>query len=242
MKEKRCTAIVLAGGQGKRMGTKTSKQYLNIQGRPVLYYSLYTFEHSDIIDDVILVVGAGQVEYVEKEFLNKWKFQKIRKVVEGGRERYHSVWEGLKAMDGVFDPGEKYVYIHDSARPFVTAQIIERVQRDVEKYRACVVGMPSKDTIKIVDEQGFASTTPPRDRMWIIQTPQVFEATLIVEAYRRMMEKEQVTATDDAMAVEAEMHFPVHMTEGSYENIKITTPEDLEIAEVFAKRCFGAEI
>lgn len=241
MRERRCTVIVLAGGQGKRMGTKTSKQYLDILGKPVLYYSLYAFEQSEIIDDIILVVGSGQVEYVKNEFLNKWDFQKIRKVVEGGRERYHSVWEGLKAIREENRTEGNYVYIHDSARPFITEEIIKRAQHDVEKYGACVVGMPSKDTIKIADEEGFASETPPRDRMWIVQTPQVFEASIIIEAYSRMMEKEQITATDDAIAVEQELHLPVRMTEGSYENIKITTPEDLEIAEVFARRCFDAE-
>lgn len=242
MKEKRCTAIVLAGGQGKRMGTKTSKQYLDIQGKPVLFYSLYTFEHSEIIDDVILVVGSGQIEYVKKEFLDKWNFKKIRKVVEGGQERYHSVWEGLKAMEKESKSDKSYIYIHDSARPFVTSEIIERVQADVEEYGACVVGVPSKDTIKIADENDFASQTPPRDRMWIVQTPQVFKASIIIEAYSRMMAKEQVTVTDDAMAVEQELHFPVRMTKGSYENIKITTPEDLEIAEVFARHYFGAQM
>ena len=122
MRERRCTAIVLAGGQGKRMGTKTSKQYLDILGKPVLYYSLYAFEQSEIIDDIILVVGSGQVEYVKNEFLNKWDFQKIRKVVEGGRERYHSVWEGLKAIREENRTEGNYVYIHDSARPLITEE------------------------------------------------------------------------------------------------------------------------
>ena len=108
----------------------------------------------------------------------------------------------------------------------------------MERNRACVVGVPSKDTVKIVDRENFAAETPDRKYVWVIQTPQVFEASLIIEAYGKMMSRETVCATDDAMAVENELHIPVHMTMGSYENIKITTPEDLDIAQVFAQRCF----
>lgn len=234
----RCTAIVLAGGQGTRMGTKVKKQYLHIQDRPVLYYSLRVFEQSAIIDDVILVVGKGQIEYVRKEFVQKYCFSKVRHIVEGGKERYHSVWEGLKTVRAEKRQKESYLFIHDSARPFVTEEILERAYYDVEKYGACVVGMPSKDTVKLVNESNFAAETPDRRFVWIIQTPQVFRASVIIDAYEKMMGRETIHATDDAMAVENELHIPVHMTEGSYENIKITTPEDLDVAEVFARRCF----
>lgn len=236
--KKRCTAIVLAGGQGTRMGTKIQKQYLLIEGRPVLFYSLYVFEKSDIIDDVILVTGAGQTDYVRREFVEKYSFSKVTRIIEGGKERYHSVWEGLKAVRSEHREDESFIFIHDSARPFLTEEIIRRAYDDVKKYHACVVGVPSKDTVKIVDENTFAKETPDRKFVWIIQTPQVFDASIIVEAYSKMMSRETIHATDDAMAVENELHLPVHMTEGSYENIKITTPEDLDIAKVFVKRCF----
>lgn len=239
MKNKKwCTAIVLAGGQGRRMGTKVQKQYLHIQGKPVLYYSLCAFEQSEIIDEIILVAGAGQVDYVRREFVEAYGFRKVSGIVEGGKERYDSVWEGLKILRDKNRPEKSYVFIHDSARPFVNETIIQRAYEGAEQYRACVVGVPSKDTIKLADKDGFAKETPDRNYVWIIQTPQVFETSLIVEAYSKMMGRKEIQATDDAMAVEREMHVPVRMIEGSYENIKITTPEDLEIAEVFAKRCF----
>ena len=236
--KKRCTAILLAGGQGTRMGSRIQKQYLLIQDRPVLFYSLRAFERSEVIDDVVLVTGAGQTEYVRKEFVEKYHFTKVTHIVEGGRERYHSVWEGLKAVRAEGDLQDRYIFIHDSARPFLTEEIIRRAYCDVQKYHACVVGVPSKDTVKLVDEKTFSRETPDRRFVWIIQTPQVFDASIILEAYAKMMSRDKIQATDDAMAVENELRIPVHMTEGSYENIKITTPEDLDIAKVFVKRCF----
>lgn len=236
--KKRCTAILLAGGQGTRMGTRIQKQYLLLQDRPVLFYSLHTFERSEVIDDVILVTGAEQTEYARKEFVEKYHFTKVTRIVEGGRERYHSVWEGLKAAEAEGGLQDRYIFIHDSARPFVTEEIIRRAYCDVRKYHACVVGVPSKDTVKLVDEKTFSRETPDRRFVWIIQTPQVFDASIITEAYAKMMSRDMIRATDDAMAVENELHIPVHMTEGSYENIKITTPEDLDIAKVFVKKCF----
>ena len=192
-----------------------------------------------MIDDVILVVGSGQIPYCKEEIVEKYGFQKVRAVTEGGAERYHSVWAGLKAAEA-FLPD--YIFIHDGARPFVDESILERAFEEVKRCRACVVGMPVKDTIKIADEQGFIHTTPKRSLVWQIQTPQVFAADLIVSSYGTMMEKEQeylkrgIQITDDAMVVETVCGCPVKLVEGSYENIKITTPEDLEIAEIFASK------
>lgn len=239
MGKKRCAAVVLAGGQGRRMGTAVAKQYLLIREKPVLYYSLDAFEQSEVIDDVILVVGSGQIPYCKEEIVEKYGFQKVRAVTEGGAERYHSVWAGLKAAEAILPD---YIFIHDGARPFVDESILERAFEEVKRCRACVVGMPVKDTIKIADEQGFIHTTPKRSLVWQIQTPQVFAADLIVSSYGTMMEKEQeylkrgIQITDDAMVVETVCGCPVKLVEGSYENIKITTPEDLEIAEIFASK------
>lgn len=239
MGKKRCAAVVLAGGQGRRMGTAVAKQYLLIREKPVLYYSLEAFEQSGVIDDVILVVGSGQIPYCKEEIVEKYGFQKVRAVTEGGAERYHSVWAGLKAAEVILPD---YIFIHDGARPFVEESILERAFEEVKRCRACVVGMPVKDTIKIADEQGFIHTTPKRSLVWQIQTPQVFAADLIVSSYGTMMEKEQeylkrgIQITDDAMVVETVCGCPVKLVEGSYENIKITTPEDLEIAEIFASK------
>lgn len=231
MKE-RCTAIILAGGQGHRMGTKVQKQYLEVLGKPVLAYSLETFEKSSVIDDIILVTGAGQEEYCQQHIIGKYGITKVRSIVVGGAERYESVWNGLQAStpDG-------YVFIHDGARPFVTEEIIARAYEDVKKYKACVVGMPVKDTIKIVDEEGMSISTPDRKTLWMIQTPQVFETKLIYDAYSELMRLQLKDVTDDAMVVERIFGNAIKMTQGSYRNIKITTPEDLQIAEAFARGC-----
>lgn len=230
MMKERCTAIVLAGGQGRRMGTKVQKQYLEILGKPVLAYSLEIFERSPVIDDIILVVGTGQEDYCREYITGKYKITKVREIVEGGAERYESVWNGLRILDP-----EGYVFIHDGARPFVTEEIIARAYEDVKKYRACVVGMPVKDTIKVADENGMSVSTPDRKTLWMIQTPQVFETKLIRDAYFELIRLQLKNITDDAMVVEKIFGNAVKMTVGSYENIKLTTPEDLKVAEVFAK-------
>lgn len=241
MKERRSAAVVLAGGRGKRMGTTLAKQYLMLQGRPVLWYSLQAMERSGRIDEVILVAGKGQIPYCRQEIVEKYGFQKIRAVVEGGAERYHSVWEGLRVLE---QSGWKdgYVFIHDGARPFLSEEILERAYQTVCESRACVVGMPVKDTVKIADEQGCIHMTPKRSLVWQIQTPQVFAADLIIPAYRELMTKEKelleqgIQITDDAMVVENVCGCPIRLVEGSYENMKITTPEDLEIAETLCAR------
>jgi len=231
MQKEKCTAIVLAAGQGKRMGTKVQKQYLEIDGKPVLYYSLRAFEDSPIIDDIVLVVGEGQKEYCEKEILAKYGFGKVKKIVPGGAERYHSVWNGLKEISD-----EGYVFIHDGARPFINEEILNRVYKDVKECKACVVGMPVKDTIKLADAEGFVDQTPERSLVWMIQTPQVFETSLVKKAYGLLMEQENIQVTDDAMVVEQMLGYKVKLVRGSYENIKITTPEDLEIASIFVRK------
>ena len=231
MQKKKCTAIVLAAGQGKRMGTKVQKQYLEIDGKPVLYYSLHAFEQSEIIDEIILVVAENQSEYCKDEIVSKYGISKVKKIVQGGAERYHSVWNGLQEVDD-----EGYVFIHDGARPFVDEEILTRAYKDVQKCKACVIGMPVKDTIKLADRDGFVNETPERSLLWMIQTPQVFESSLVKKAYALLMEQKSIQVTDDAMVVEQMLGHKVKLTEGSYENIKITTPEDLDIAEIFVKK------
>ena len=237
MKEKEfVTAIVLAAGRGTRMGTKIQKQYLDLCGKPVLYYSLHAFQESPLIDEILLVTGEQEIEYCRKEIVEKFDFQKVKKIVAGGAERFLSVYNGLKACTCDF------VYIHDGARPFVDEPMLERVYADVCKYEACVVGMPVKDTIKIADTDGFIKETPKRSLVWQIQTPQVFSASLICYAYEELGRREKelldrgIQITDDAMVVEEICGRKVRLTEGSYENMKLTTPEDLEIAETFLRR------
>lgn len=227
----RTAAIVLAAGRGSRMKSKIQKQYLLLKEKPVLYYSLKAFEES-FIDEIILVTGEEEIAYCRKEIVEKYAFTKVSHIVAGGKERYHSVFCGLQALTDC-----DYVFIHDGARPFVTEQILERAYEAVQKEHACVVGMPVKDTIKLADENGFAKETPRRDLLWMIQTPQVFSYTLVKSAYASFLEREQellaqgIKMTDDAMVVETFTDTGIRLVEGSYENIKITTPEDLRIAE-----------
>lgn len=236
-----CTAIVLAAGQGKRMGTSVQKQYIELYEKPVIYYTLKTFEESAIIDRVILVVGTDQDAYVQEEIVDQYRLGKVCQIVSGGKERYDSVWKGLCALREAEQslPEEektRYVFIHDGARLFVTEEILERGYETVKSCHACVAGMPSKDTIKLVDDEQNAINTPERKYVWAVQTPQIFDASLIIEAYSRLMKEESFYVTDDAMVVEQMMKVPVKLFEGSYSNIKITTPEDLDIAKMFLDR------
>ena len=227
MEKQKYAAIVLAAGSGKRMNSKVHKQYLIIQDRPVLYYSLKAFEDS-AVDEIVLVVGKGEEEFCRKEIVDKYGISKVKAIVEGGKERYHSVFEGLKQTSDA-----DYVLIHDGARPFVNQDIIRRCMQEVQKYQACVVGMPVKDTIKIADEEGYAKQTPDRKNVWMIQTPQTFSYALIYEAYEEVLKTEDTAITDDAMVLERIKGKKSKLIEGSYRNIKITTPEDLLIANVY---------
>ena len=225
-------AVVLAAGSGSRMKSDVKKQYLDIGGKPLIYYSLKAFEESPV-DDIVLVVSCGDVEFVRSEIVEKFGFDKVKAIVEGGLYRYHSVRLGLIAAEDDYD----YAFIHDGARPFLTKDIILRALDGARNYGACVVGMPVKDTIKICDEDGFAVSTPNRDRTWMIQTPQTFSFKLIKDLYMRLDREEEeliakgVNITDDAMVVEYFTDRKVKLVEGSYNNIKITTPEDIPAAE-----------
>ena len=226
--EMKNTAIVLAAGQGKRMHTKIQKQFLEIKGYPVLYYSLRCFQDSPLIEDIILVTGEESVLYCHKEIVDKYGFTKVTKVIPGGKERYDSVYQGLLACEN-----SDYVLIHDGARPFITEEILERGLTGAEETGACAVGMPSKDTVKIADESGYIAETPDRSKVWMIQTPQIFQYALIRNAHESIRTREMSNVTDDAMVVEQETGIKVRLAEGSYQNIKITTPEDLGVAELF---------
>lgn len=229
----RCAAIVLAAGAGRRMQSEVKKQFLLIKDKPVVYYSLKAFEES-FVDEVVLVTSEDDIDLCRKEIVEKYCFSKVKNVVAGGKERYHSVAAGLAVL-----PETDYVFIHDAARPMLTQEILHRAYACVQESKACVVGMPVKDTIKIADAQGYIAQTPDRNLVWMIQTPQVFEYTLIKEAYEKLIAQEKelkdkgINITDDAMVVETLTKHSVKLVEGSYENIKITTPEDLGIAERF---------
>lgn len=222
------TAIVLAAGQGKRMNSEVQKQYLVLNGKPLIYYALKAFEESEI-DRVVLVVGSGEVEYCRREIVEKFCFKKTVSVVEGGKERYHSVYEGLKAA-GDCD----IVLIHDGARPLIDREMIHNAIDGAAVYGACVLAMPVKETIKSADSEEFAAETPDRSRLWGIQTPQAFDYQLILHAYEALFAHPECQhgITDDAMVVETMTDRRVKLIRGSYSNIKVTTPEDMVIAQV----------
>ena len=227
MEQKKCTAIVLAAGQGKRMHSKVQKQFLEIGQKPIVYYSLHCFQESPRIQEIILVTSKEMIPYCEKEIVKKYGFGKVTRIVEGGKERYDSVYAGLKACKDT-----DFVFIHDGARPFITVEMVERGYQAVVKT-ACVLGMPSKDTVKLADEEGYIKETPDRKIVWNVQTPQIFSYKLICTAYESIQQKDMSNVTDDAMVVEQETGTRILLVEGSYQNIKITTPEDLAVAEAF---------
>ena len=225
------TAIVLAAGSGSRMKSKTKKQFMEIKGKPVIWYSLFEFEKSRV-DEIILVTGKEDIDYCKKEIVEKYNLKKIKNVVAGGSERYESVYNGLKEVTG------NIVLIHDGARPLINNEIIERSIEGTIKSDACVVGVPVKDTIKRANKEGYIIDTPNRSELWITQTPQSFKTDLVKMAYKKMKEELEkgnttLNITDDAMVVEEFTTNQVRFVQGDYKNIKVTTTEDIDIAELF---------
>ena len=222
-------AVVLAAGSGSRMNTKTAKQYLLLNGKPLIYYALRQFQDSGV-EKIVLVVAEGQEDYCRTEIVERYGFTKVCAIVPGGTERYLSVHAGLKALTDV-----DYVLIHDGARPCVDQDILNRTIEAVAQCQACVVGMPVKDTIKIVDEQRMAKKTPDRRMLWQVQTPQAFSYDLIRRAYDMVVASGEQAVTDDAQVLELALGRTSRLIEGSYRNLKVTTPEDLDIAKIFLK-------
>ncbi|MCQ2518403.1 MAG: 2-C-methyl-D-erythritol 4-phosphate cytidylyltransferase [Lachnospiraceae bacterium] len=218
-------AIVLSGGKGSRMNSDIPKQYMEVCGHPILFYSLRTFEESEI-DEIVLVTAPGDEEFCRREIVEKYNLTKVGRIVAGGSERFNSVYNGLLAIEEA-----DYVLIHDGARPFVTGDIISRNLEALKSDRAVVTGMPSKDTVKISDDEGYVSFTPNRANVWNVQTPQSFDFHLVKDAYTKLLESKNTSVTDDAQAVELFGNCRVRFVEGSYTNIKITTPDDLIVAE-----------
>lgn len=221
-------AIIVAAGKGKRMKSNINKQFINIEGKPVLYYSIDAFNRNPLIDSIVVVCGRDEIEYCRENVVKKYGLDKVVKIVEGGRERQNSVFNGLKVLKNC-----GIVLIHDGARPLVTSKIIEDGIRYSNMYGACACGMKPKDTIKIKSENGFSRTTLNREELFLVQTPQCFKYDLIYDCHKKVIE-EKIQVTDDTMVVE---HYGnnVYLYEGSYDNIKITTPEDLNIAETMLK-------
>ncbi len=221
------TAIIPASGKGLRMGSNTPKQFMPLAGRPVLYYSLKAFEDSDV-DEIIIVTSPESKEYVKNNIVTAFDFKKVSKIVNGGAERYLSVYEGLLAAENA-----DYVLIHDAARPLIDSGLIGSCIEAVQKYDACVPFVPVADTIKVRNSEGFADSTPDRSTLCAIQTPQCFKRSLLLEAYEALKGRVEDSSkiTDDASVVELGLHKPVKLIPGNPGNRKLTTPEDFVFAE-----------
>lgn len=217
------SAIVLAGGRGKRMNYHKSKQFIEIKGKPVLVYTLEKFIYNKSIDEVILVLPEDEVDYCKKEVLQKYSL-KVDRIVIGGKERQDSVFNALEAMEKA-----NIVLIHDGARPFISEKIIEEGIKYANIYGAAAPGVTPKDTIKIKNEDNISVDTPDRNTLVAVQTPQCFKYDEIYQCHRKIKE-ENAKVTDDTSVVERYGH-KVYLYEGDYTNIKITTPEDLILAE-----------
>lgn len=288
----RITAILLAAGRGTRMGSGIRKQFMELAGRPVLSWSLNVLALSPIVTEIVLVIPAGgganksaeeEQEHIRRLFIDplpEAAAAKVRALVPGGAERYNSVYNGLEAIQWPCD----YVFIHDGARPLITEEMLEKLFRAVQEYKAVVAASPSKDTVKITDDSGFVQSTPDRSRVWNIQTPQCFEYELVKSSYEKIIgaasnaapaaaetgsarttelnragadaasdtapaaaftdsagaghqnRQAPLKITDDAMVVEYASDTKVRPVDTGYQNIKITTPEDLLVAEVFLRK------
>lgn len=222
------TAIVLAAGQGKRMNSSINKVFMLLAGKPILLHSVLTFSACSEVDNLVVVAAPDEVSYVEK-MLSSLSGIKPWQVVSGGSERQYSIANALKIMSQTTD----IVLVHDGARPLVNTQCINSVIQAATQQQAAVVAVPVKDTIKTVNESGIVTGTPERHTLWSIQTPQGFNANILREAYEQAAQ-DGYLGTDDASLVERIGAY-VTIVVGSYENIKVTTPEDLIIAEALMK-------
>ena len=226
----RVTALIPAAGMGKRMGAGINKQYLLLAGRPILAHTLSVFEQAPFIDDVCLVIPEDEIPYCRENVLGRYGFSKVRRITAGGRERQHSVLNGLRAMDSQ-DP-EDVVVIHDGVRPFVPLSALEISVKTARANDGALVAVPVKDTVKVV-RGGTVVETPARETLWLAQTPQTFRYGIIRDAHERAA-ADGWLGTDDASLLER-LGMKVRIVPGDYGNFKITTPEDLILAEAFLK-------
>lgn len=220
------SAIILAGGKGKRMGASVSKQFIELKGKPIIYYTIKKFEENKNIDNIVVVLPPDEVSYFKEEILKKYSL-KIDKIVLGGTERQDSVYNGLKS---IADTETDIVLIHDGARPFISNRIINDGIKYANEYGAAAPGVMPKDTIKVKNENNFSINTPDRSSLVAIQTPQVFKYKEILKCHEKVKVNKEVV-TDDTMVAE-KYGYKVYLYEGEYTNIKVTTPEDLILGEM----------
>ncbi|PZE19163.1 2-C-methyl-D-erythritol 4-phosphate cytidylyltransferase [Paenibacillus xerothermodurans] len=220
----RLAVVVVAAGKGSRMRTQESKQYLELQGKPILVHTLSLFQRIDEVDTIVLVTGVDDVVRCSG-YVEQFGLSKVHHIVPGGAERQHSVHIGLQQLG----PDVEWVMVHDGVRPLVSAEHVLSCWRMAQAAEAAVLAVPVKDTIKVVNNAGTIQSTPDRRSLWAIQTPQAFRLSMLKQAYEQA-DRDGFTGTDDAMLVER-IGTPVQVVESDYCNIKITTPEDLRWAE-----------
>lgn len=221
--------IIVAAGTGSRMKKDINKQFIKLNDKEIIAHTIDKFYNNDNIDDIVVVIKEEEEKYFIDNIINKYGFDNI-KIAYGGNERQDSVYNGIKKLNNNCD----VILVHDGARPFVTGDIIKNSIEEAKKHNAVVVGVKVKDTIKMVSEDGNIIDTPNRNFLWSVQTPQVFKYDIITKAYEDAY-NENYYGTDDAMLVER-IGYKVKMVEGSYDNIKITTPEDLKFGEQILKK------
>ena len=220
--------VIVAAGTGTRMNMGINKQFIKLEGKEIIYYTIEKFYRNENIEDIVVVVKEEEAEFFRKKILDKYNFKNI-KIAYGGKERQDSVYNGLKSLD----KNCNIVLIHDGARPFVSDKIINKSIEEAKENKAVVVGVPVKDTIKVIDNDNNIVDTPNRSLLWAVQTPQTFDYNLLIKSYEDAF-KDNFYGTDDAMLVER-IGYKVKMVEGSYNNIKITTQEDLNLGNQILK-------
>lgn len=221
-------AIITAAGKGKRMGLGIKKPYITLGGKPILAHAVLPFEQSNIINSIIILTAKGDEDFCLKKIVKRFGFKKVIKVINGGKERQDSVMAGIMAAGNGWD----MVVVHDAVRPFVTKEAIEKIVKSADRHGAAILAAPVKDTIKQVSS-GFVKKTIKRDELWAVQTPQAFKFDMLKRAHE-FAKRRGFIGTDDSILVER-LGYKVAITNGSYDNIKITTPEDLVLGEAILK-------
>jgi len=224
-------ALIPAAGMGARMGSRDPKQFLDLCGRPMLVVTLEKFQNCPCIEGIIIVVPADKVDVCQEEIVGRYHLAKVKQVVAGGEKRQDSVRLGIEASEGRYER----VMIHDGVRPLVSGTLIERVADEGRHHRAVITALPAKETVKSVNDDGFVTKTHDRNRVWLVQTPQLFRYEDLIRAHRQAIQEEWEMVTDDASLLE-KIGIPIKVIEGSEDNIKVTTPHDLELARLILNR------
>lgn len=226
----RTVAIIPAAGVSVRMGGDRAKQFLELDGRPLIVTTLEKFQVCPAVDSIIVVVPPNDVDYCQREIVDRYNLTKVEKVIAGGMRRQDSVRLGIEASGGDYG----LVLIHDGVRPLITSELIERIVAAAREHRAVITGLPAKETVKGVDKNGCVVKTYDRQQVWLVQTPQAFRYEDILVAHQRAVREGWEGATDDALLME-KVGIPVKVIEGSEDNIKVTTPHDLELTRFLSR-------